>query len=456
MVSRASFWQGWSFRLVATILLAVAPGAAALALASWQEERRSLQDLKTRAAQLAAFVAAGRDDANGSRTTARLPQEATLVVIDVNGVVRERTPETSEPGLGTALELSYWKADDPPNAAVVARGPDGLARVYARAPLPSGSVVVGLPLSDSVRHGTDEINFSLVVLLGSAFAVILVDGWGSEFAQAWRHRRARLKKRAAGVDMSLLETPVGESLERLHLAHDLKNAIAVMIACTEVMYQHVPPGRVDRELVEVRRSAERASSIAQELLRQGRAMAMERQPIDLNRFVLQRGGILIRLVGSAITLRMQLTPRSTVVRADAAELERILLNLVLNARDAIDDTGVVSLETAIVARVDPGVSIFAGEHAAGPFVRLTIEDSGRGMATDVLARVSEPFFSTKPGGRGLGLPSVSATVRQLSGALQIQNRAEGSGTRVSVYLPTGENTRSSPGSVTPRDESPTA
>src|SRR5262249_61462002 len=114
--------------------------------------------------------------------------------------------------------------------------------------------------------------------------------------------RDDLQKAEDGVYKTLLQSQAGEIIEGIHIAHDVKNAIAVMIACTEVMYQHVPPGRADREILEVRRSAERASSIAQELLRQDRTTAMERQAVDLNRFVLQRGGILIRLLGSAVTL----------------------------------------------------------------------------------------------------------------------------------------------------------
>ena len=221
--------------------------------------------------------------------------------------------------------------------------------------------------------------------------------------------------------------------ERQRLLDDLQNVIAVMAACCDAMYRRLPPGQADREFAEVQRCADRASLLTREILSQDRPANVE-PAIDVNRFILQHGGILLRLLGPTVSVRMQLTPLPSRVHAAPEDLERILLNLVLNARDTMAGGGVITLETSVVARADASLesSVVDAGHA-GPFLRLTVSDAGPGMP-EVVDHLTEACFTTKHTGTGAGMTTLRATVKQLSGALRIETSRR-SGSRVMVLLP---------------------
>jgi two-component system, cell cycle sensor histidine kinase and response regulator CckA len=230
------------------------------------------------------------------------------------------------------------------------------------------------------------------------------------------------------------KTPV-HSLQRQQLTHDLNNALTVIVACADAMHQHVPQGRADHAYAEIQRAAARASRIALELLTFGPASIVERGRHDINRFVLQHGGLLLRLLGSTISLRMQLTSQATVVRAEPTELEAILVSLVLNARDAMPDGGIAAIETGIVDGLPSGTEQETSRAShAGPFVRLTVDDTASGTTRDASSRVSARSRTPIESTRESGLPAVRAAVRQLSGVLRLERR-DGGGTRVSVFIP---------------------
>jgi len=221
--------------------------------------------------------------------------------------------------------------------------------------------------------------------------------------------------------------------EHQHLLGELQKVIAVMVACCDAMSRRLPPGQADRELAEIQRSVNRASVLTQEFVRQGRPASPE-AAIDINRLVLQHGGILLRLLGPAISVRMQLTPLPSRVHVRPVDVERILLNLVLNARDAMPDGGVVTVETSVVGRADAGLkgSIVDAGHA-GPFLQLTVGDTGSGV-NEVVDHLTESLFTTNHPCIGAGMDAVRATVHQLSGALRIET-SRGGGSRVMVFLP---------------------
>ena len=130
-------------------------------------------------------------------------------------------------------------------------------------------------------------------------------------------------------------------------------------------------------------------------------------------------------------MQVRLSPDPVRVRIDPADLERILLNLVLNAREAIDGEGVVSIATEIM----PLATIDRMEgQPPGPYVRLCVSDTGRGMIQDVKARMFEPFYTTRAGRTGLGLSSVAFTVNRLSGTIAVDSKPS-RGTVINVYLP---------------------
>jgi two-component system, cell cycle sensor histidine kinase and response regulator CckA len=212
-------------------------------------------------------------------------------------------------------------------------------------------------------------------------------------------------------------------------AHDLRNLMTVMIGCAECMHQHVPEGKADREFRELLQAGERASMLTRELLLTARPRSIARSQIDLNQAVGSAFEMLARLAGDTIRVRLRVSAEPALIVADLADVERILLNLALNARDAMPDGGVLTIETSVID--NPSNDEYA---VLGPHVRLVVSDTGRGMTPDVRARIFEPFFTTKETGTGVGMSSVSFTVRQLEGTLSVESQPNG-GTSVIVDIP---------------------
>jgi two-component system, cell cycle sensor histidine kinase and response regulator CckA len=215
-----------------------------------------------------------------------------------------------------------------------------------------------------------------------------------------------------------------------HVVHDLRNQLAVMIACADNLAALVPRGEADRDMAELRRSAGRASALIRELLTAVRPAPTVRRAIDVNELVASASETLSRAIGRQMGLRLRLSPGSLLVRAGRAELERVLLNLVLNAHDAMEGRGIITVESAAVGEPSTGVT----GSSRGPHARLTVVDTGSGLTQDVRRHMFDPFFTTKSMGTGLGLSSVAFTVGQLQGTVRVESQP-GGGTSVSVLLP---------------------
>ena len=160
---------------------------------------------------------------------------------------------------------------------------------------------------------------------------------------------------------------------------------------------------------------------------------MQVQPVDLNAIVESMASLLSSTLGGTIAVRLSLAPELWPAIADQAQLELVILNLAINARDAMPAGGTLRIETRNVQRSAPRR---AEEPPAGEFVAVTIADNGAGMTPNVLARAFEPFFTTKEIGRGsgLGLPQVLGVAQQLGGGVRIESSPE-TGTSATVYLP---------------------
>lgn len=222
-----------------------------------------------------------------------------------------------------------------------------------------------------------------------------------------------------------------EDLAVAQLVHDLRNQLTLILASAENLVGLVPIGRADQEIAELRECALRASALTRELLTAARPRSAARLAVDLNHIVAPAAEMLTHVIGG-VQLQVRLSTEPVPVVGDPAELERILLNLVLNARDAMAGQGVLTIETAVVGEISEQRTI----EATSPLshARLTVTDTGCGMTRDVKARIFEPFFTTKDTGTGLGLTSVAFTVRQLGGTLSIETKP-GRGTSVSLILP---------------------
>lgn len=228
------------------------------------------------------------------------------------------------------------------------------------------------------------------------------------------------------------DTPPDRNLALSQLVHDLKNQLTIMLACADDVARVVPAGVADTQVALLQRCAERASAIAEEFLIAAHPRFDSRRTVDLNLAVRSAHSTLSRVTGPTIQLEFRLASEPAPVAAEIIELERILLNLALNARDAMPDGGVLTVETERIAPVP---------HSAGPAIgkaRLTVRDTGRGMPAEVKGRMFEPLFTTKPRGTGLGLNSVAFTVRQLQGMISVESSVD-IGTTVTIVLPLSSN-----------------
>jgi signal transduction histidine kinase len=211
--------------------------------------------------------------------------------------------------------------------------------------------------------------------------------------------------------------------------HDIANQLSVIEGCTETIRRLMPENSSNLELNQLRDCVSRASELTSDILRSGSA-SESRHAIDLNTVAMHVGAILSSYVNRRVTLRVRISLDVIPVLAYPAELERIVLNLALNAVEAILDVGTITIET----QVPPAASLPAEAGTNQRYAKLIVSDTGSGMTTEVRSRLFEPFFTTKQNGLGLGLPSVAHTVRQLGGRIVVESQP-GGGTSIAVYLP---------------------
>lgn len=215
------------------------------------------------------------------------------------------------------------------------------------------------------------------------------------------------------------------------IAHDFNNLITVLLTYTDELLEHIPEQSVARHpAVSVRRATERALALTQQLLAFSRRQASVSSTVDLNRIITQMDDMLRRLLGQQIKIDVLLQPDLDTITGDESQISQVIMNLAVNARDAMPNGGTLTIKTE---NVDLGA-----EHLdviPGPHVMLTVGDTGQGMTSEVRERLFEPFFTTKEAGRGtgLGLSMVHEIVRQLGGHIQVES-APGAGTRFHVYF----------------------
>ena len=220
------------------------------------------------------------------------------------------------------------------------------------------------------------------------------------------------------------------------IAHDFNNLLTVIVGYSEQLSSALDEDPELRGAVDgVKDAVSRAASLTRQLLAFSRRQVLAPEPLDLNVVVADVSALLQRLIGGHIQLRTDLSPRPARVRADRSQLEQILMNLVINARDAMPRGGTLTIgtevkdiDTAFVSR-HPGM-------AAGRYVVLTVEDQGCGMDREVMAHLFEPFFTTKPNGKGtgLGLSTTYGIVKQSEGYIYATSTV-GAGSRFTVCLP---------------------
>jgi len=220
------------------------------------------------------------------------------------------------------------------------------------------------------------------------------------------------------------------------IAHDFNNILGVIIGYSEILEENlVGSDRLLNSAQEIKRAAHRAASLTRQLLAFSRQQVLEPRVLNLNSVVAETENMLQRLIGEHIELATRLAPDLGQVRADRGQIEQVMLNLAVNARDAMPDGGRLIIETHNV-ELDEQYALQHPPTIPGKYVALLVTDSGVGMDAGVQTHIFEPFFTTKEQGKGtgLGLATVYGVIKQSGGYIWVQSES-GVGTTFEVYLP---------------------
>jgi CheY-like chemotaxis protein len=220
------------------------------------------------------------------------------------------------------------------------------------------------------------------------------------------------------------------------VAHDFNNLLTAILGYCELLLEHRSEADRDyADLTEIQKAGTRAAALTRQLLAFSRKQIIEPTLLDMNQLVTEMRPMLERLIGEDVKVVVILRPELALVKADRGQLEQIVMNLAVNARDAMPQGGILTIEAASVELDDH----YAATHLnvrPGPYVALTVTDTGTGMTPEVQGRLFEPFFTTKEVGKGtgLGLATVHGIVMRSGGNIGVYSEI-GKGTSFKVYFP---------------------
>ncbi len=240
------------------------------------------------------------------------------------------------------------------------------------------------------------------------------------------------------------------------VAHDFNNLLMVIKGHTELLLNVLPPSdHVARKIQQIDRSADRAAALTRQLLAFSRMQVLQPQAIKLNSIVEELGKLLPRLIGEDIELVIRSVPELGTIRADASQMEQVIMNLVVNARDAMPNGGKLLIETSNVD-LDRNYTSTHTLMEPGPYVQLSVSDNGIGMNAETQAHIFEPFFTTKEKGKGtgLGLATVYGIIKQSGGFIWVYSEVD-KGTTFKIYLPRVDQAEDHLGVAKPVQDIPT-
>lgn len=358
---------------------------------------------------------------------------------------RDHSPSRVPPGRGLLAEIA--KAPDQ-GVYRATSAVDGVERIASYRRLAKSPLYItanfGMP---DVKAAWRKDMLSHVLLAGPAtFGLFLITLLA--YSQA-RREHAALEQLRREIDLrqrteaQLLQAQKMEAVGRLTggIAHDFNNLLTVVLGNLETLSRHLPKTneRLQRAVDNARKGAERAASLTHRLLAFSRRQPLEVKPVDLNALVAGMADLMRRTIGETIAIESRLGAGLWMTAADANQIENALLNLVINARDAMVDGGQLKIETSN-EDIESHATAEALGIAPGKYVQLSVADSGAGIAKEVLDMVFEPFFTTKPTGQGtgLGLSMVYGFMQQTGGHARIESQP-GHGTTVRLYFPRTES-----------------
>jgi signal transduction histidine kinase len=219
-----------------------------------------------------------------------------------------------------------------------------------------------------------------------------------------------------------------EFVHLVHVVHEVRNELLVMMLCAKAIRDGIPDAQAHK-VSELQQSLQRAMSLINEPLVGERTQPSQHRLIDVKEVIRAATETLSPIQPNAICMQLDVSPEPLKVLAEPGALERLLLNLLLNAFDAMPEGGELTISSAAAEPGGPNEGL-----PRGPYARLTIRDTGHGMTAEVKERIFDPFFTTKKGGTGLGLRAVAFTVQQLHGRISVDSEP-GRGTSVTILLP---------------------
>ncbi len=334
---------------------------------------------------------------------------------------------------GHAIIVNEFDAE----AMAVMRAPEGHMALdcYLGVPVVSGDETIGLLAVANRAGGFGEEEAGVLENLAASTALVL------QAARVEREREKAEEQLRAAQRLEAVGRVTGG------IAHDFNNCLAVVLCYSEMLlegFHAADPARDD--VMTIRDSASAAAQLTGKLLAFSRQQVQRLEHIDLNRILRELEKMLGRVLGDHVELAVRTTGELGLVEADGAQLEQVIMNLAINARDAMPDGGNLTMETHIVQLDDTYSSSKLPHVPPGPYVLLSVADTGIGMDEETKEHIFEPFYTTKEVGEGtgLGLSTVFGTVKQSGGFIWVYSEP-GMGTTFKLYLPyveAGEESRS--------------
>ena len=308
----------------------------------------------------------------------------------------------------------------------------------------AGPLVLRDLRSGETAHYED---FGLVNCLGER---VRVDVLGSSYTEDGKQLlqlnvRDVTERRRADEALRASEEQLGQSQKMQAIgriaggiAHDFNNMLTAILGYCELGLSSPAPENLLRSVEQIQKAAERASNLTRQLLAFGHRQTVQPRPMDLNQAIAGMNEMLRQLLRENIELEMRLDPAAGIILADPGQIEQMLVNLVINARDAMPQGGRLEVATSPVELAET-VGLGLIPVPPGRYVLLEVSDSGVGISPEVKSRIFEPFFTTKPKGvgTGLGLATLYNIVRQAGGTVAVESEP-GSGTSFSIFLPRAE------------------
>jgi signal transduction histidine kinase/CheY-like chemotaxis protein len=309
-----------------------------------------------------------------------------------------------------------------------------------------GQQVANTPAFEEVRlrseQETDAVFQGELELANGAtfeyYTVPVRSGEGLLYGRLWSFRDVSQRK---NMEEQLRQARKMETLGSLAggIAHDFNNLLSPIIGYSELGLSRLPPGDpLAISMAQILKAASRAADLTRQILAFSRKQMLEVRIIDLNEVIGEYEDMLRRLLGETITINIMLSPQASPVRADRSQIEQVLLNMAINARDAMLEGGSLTIETAEVY-LDQRYAERHVEVESGDYVMLSISDTGVGIEEAIRDRIFEPFFTTKERGKGtgLGLATSFGIIKQHHGHLWVYSEP-GHGTTFKIYLPKAE------------------